>query len=173
MVITTKQLHSTMSELRFSTSSNTGRGVSEICNSENLWQLPRLGIKQKYLLSVKFIYQFNSVWAYNREDFLFKLSKSFSSFLMNSKWNLAFINICDSVIFNYLFLVKKGKGKFVLNVTKNIIIRKWLFLFMNRLLKKLKLNEGKNDRYVPFYFSLRKMFICVYQSFYNVLTRTK
>lgn len=92
---------------------------------------------------------------------------------MNIKWNLAFIDICDSVIFNYLFLVKKGKGKFVLNVTKNIIIRKWLFLFMNRLLKKSKLNESKNDRYVPFYFSLRKMFICVYQSFCNVLTRTK
>ena len=47
VVITTAQLHSITFELRFYASSNPARGVSEICDGENLWQWPRLEIKQK------------------------------------------------------------------------------------------------------------------------------
>ena len=36
VVITTAQLHSTQSELRFCADSNLSRGLSEICNGENL-----------------------------------------------------------------------------------------------------------------------------------------
>ena len=36
LVITTAQLHSTKSELRFCAGSNPARGVSEICDGENL-----------------------------------------------------------------------------------------------------------------------------------------
>ena len=36
MVITTAQLHSTKSELRFCADSNPARGVSKICDGENL-----------------------------------------------------------------------------------------------------------------------------------------
>ena len=36
VVITTAQLHSTKPELRFCAGSNPARGVSEICNGENL-----------------------------------------------------------------------------------------------------------------------------------------
>ena len=36
VVITTAQLHSTKSELRFCAGSNPACGVSEICDSENL-----------------------------------------------------------------------------------------------------------------------------------------
>ena len=36
VVITTAQLHSTKSELRFCAGSNPARGVSEICDGENL-----------------------------------------------------------------------------------------------------------------------------------------
>ena len=36
VVITTAQLHSTKPELRFCAGSNPARGVSEICNGEDL-----------------------------------------------------------------------------------------------------------------------------------------
>ena len=36
VVTTTAQLHSTMSELRFCAGSNPARGVSEICDGEDL-----------------------------------------------------------------------------------------------------------------------------------------
>ena len=45
MVITTAQLHSTKPELRFCAGSNPARGVSEICDCEDLWQWPRLEIR--------------------------------------------------------------------------------------------------------------------------------
>ena len=45
VVFTVAQLHSTKSELKFCTSSNTSYGVSEICDSENLWQWFWLEIK--------------------------------------------------------------------------------------------------------------------------------
>ena len=38
MVTTTAQLHSTKSELRFCANSNPARGLSEIRDSEDLWQ---------------------------------------------------------------------------------------------------------------------------------------
>ena len=41
-VITTEQLHSTMSELRFCAGSNPARGISEICDCEDLLQRSRL-----------------------------------------------------------------------------------------------------------------------------------
>ena len=44
-VIATAQLHSTKPELRLCTSSNPARGVSEICNGEDLWQWSRLEIR--------------------------------------------------------------------------------------------------------------------------------
>ena len=45
VVITTAQLHSTKSELRFWAASTPVRSVLEICNSENLWQWPMLKIR--------------------------------------------------------------------------------------------------------------------------------
>ena len=45
VVITTAQLHSTKSELRFCAGSNPARGVSEIRDGEDLWQWSRLEIK--------------------------------------------------------------------------------------------------------------------------------
>ena len=45
MVINTAQLHSTKPELRFCAGSNPARGVSEICNSEDLWQWSRPEIR--------------------------------------------------------------------------------------------------------------------------------
>ena len=47
VVFTTPQLHSTKSELRFLTGSNRTRGVSEICNGEDLWKWSRLEIGLK------------------------------------------------------------------------------------------------------------------------------
>ena len=38
MVITTAQLHLTKPELRFCAGSNPARGVSGICDGEDLWQ---------------------------------------------------------------------------------------------------------------------------------------
>ena len=40
VVITTAQLHSTKSELWFSTTSNPAGNMSEICNGENLTMVP-------------------------------------------------------------------------------------------------------------------------------------
>ena len=45
VVTTTAQLHSTKPELRFCAGSNPARGVSEICDGEDLWQWSRLEIK--------------------------------------------------------------------------------------------------------------------------------
>ena len=45
LVITTAQLHSTKSELRFCAGSNPARGVSEIRDDEDLWQRSRLEIR--------------------------------------------------------------------------------------------------------------------------------
>ena len=45
VVITTAQLHSTKSEIRFCTRSNPVHGVSEIRNGENLWQWSPLEIR--------------------------------------------------------------------------------------------------------------------------------
>ena len=45
MVITTAQLHSTKSELKFCTGSNPARGVLEICDSDDLWQSSQLKIR--------------------------------------------------------------------------------------------------------------------------------
>ena len=45
VVITTAQLHSTKSELRFGAGSYPVRGVSEIRNGEDLWQWSRLEIR--------------------------------------------------------------------------------------------------------------------------------
>ena len=47
MVITTAQLHSTKSELRFCAGLKSPRGVSDICDCENLWQWSRLEIRRK------------------------------------------------------------------------------------------------------------------------------
>ena len=52
VVITTAKFHSTKPELRFYTGSNPTRGVSEICNGENLWRWSRLEIRRKRLSSV-------------------------------------------------------------------------------------------------------------------------
>ena len=52
VVITTAQLHSTKSELRFYTGSNPACSVSEICDGENLWQWSWLEIRRKCLLLV-------------------------------------------------------------------------------------------------------------------------
>ena len=52
MVITTAQLHSSKSELRFCVGSNPAGGGSEICDGENLWQWSRLEIRRKRLSSV-------------------------------------------------------------------------------------------------------------------------
>ena len=45
VVITTTQLHSTKPELRFCTSSNPARGVSEIRDGEDLWKWSPLEIR--------------------------------------------------------------------------------------------------------------------------------
>ena len=45
VVITTAQLHPTNPELRFCADSNPARGVSEICNGEDLWQWSGLKIR--------------------------------------------------------------------------------------------------------------------------------
>ena len=45
VIITTAQLHSTKPELRFCAGSNPARGVSEIRDSEDLWQWSRLEIR--------------------------------------------------------------------------------------------------------------------------------
>ena len=45
VVITTAQLHSTKSELRFCAGSDPAPGVSEICDCEYLWQWSRLEIR--------------------------------------------------------------------------------------------------------------------------------
>ena len=45
LVITTAQLPSTKPELRFCSVSNPARGVSEICDGENLWEWPWLEIR--------------------------------------------------------------------------------------------------------------------------------
>ena len=45
VVITTAQLHSTKSELRFCAGSNPARGVSEISDGEDLWQCSWLEIR--------------------------------------------------------------------------------------------------------------------------------
>ena len=45
VVITTAQLHSTKPEFRFCAGSNPARGVSEICDGEDLWQWSRLEIR--------------------------------------------------------------------------------------------------------------------------------
>ena len=45
MVITTAQLYSSKPELRFSAGSNQAHGVSEIRDSEDLWQCSRLEIR--------------------------------------------------------------------------------------------------------------------------------
>ena len=45
LVIATKQLHSTKPELRFYAGSNPARGVSQICDGEDIWQWYRLEIR--------------------------------------------------------------------------------------------------------------------------------
>ena len=45
VVITTAQLHSTKPELRFSAGSNPVRGVTAICDGDDLWQWSRLEIR--------------------------------------------------------------------------------------------------------------------------------
>ena len=45
--LTTAQLHSINSELRFCAGSSPARGVSDICDGENLWQWSRLEIRDK------------------------------------------------------------------------------------------------------------------------------
>ena len=45
VVITSAQLHWTKSELRFCAGLNSSRGVSEICDGEDLWQWSRLEIR--------------------------------------------------------------------------------------------------------------------------------
>ena len=45
MVITTPQLHSTKSELRFCAGSNPSRSLSKIWDGENIWQWSRLEIR--------------------------------------------------------------------------------------------------------------------------------
>ena len=45
VVITTAQLHSTKSELKFCAGSNLARSMSEIRDGENLWQWSRLEIR--------------------------------------------------------------------------------------------------------------------------------
>ena len=45
VVITTAELHSAKSELRFCAVSNPFRGVSEICNDEELWQWSRVEVR--------------------------------------------------------------------------------------------------------------------------------
>ena len=45
VVINTAQLHSTKPELRFYTGSNPARGMSKICDGEDLWQWSRLEIR--------------------------------------------------------------------------------------------------------------------------------
>ena len=45
LVITTAQLHTTKPELRFCAGSNPARGMSEICNGEDLWQWSLLEIR--------------------------------------------------------------------------------------------------------------------------------
>ena len=52
MVITTAQLNSLKSELRFCTGSNLAQEVSDICDVKNLWQWSRLEIRHKRLSSV-------------------------------------------------------------------------------------------------------------------------
>ena len=52
VVITTAQLHSTKSKLRFCTDSKPAWGVLEICYGANLWQWSRLEIRRKRLSSV-------------------------------------------------------------------------------------------------------------------------
>ena len=52
VVITTAQLNSTKSELRFCAGSNSARGLSEISDGESLRQWSRLEITQKRLSSV-------------------------------------------------------------------------------------------------------------------------
>ena len=37
--------HSTNSEFRFCAASNSSRGMSDACDGENVWQLPRLEIR--------------------------------------------------------------------------------------------------------------------------------
>ena len=45
VVITTAQLHSSKPELRFCAGSNPARGVSDICDGEDLWQWSRIEIR--------------------------------------------------------------------------------------------------------------------------------
>ena len=52
VVITTAQIHLTKSELRFYAGSNSARGLSEICNGENLREWSRLEIRWKRVSSV-------------------------------------------------------------------------------------------------------------------------
>ena len=52
VVATKAQFHSTKSVLKFYTSSNPARGVSEICDGENPWQWSRLEIRRKRLSPV-------------------------------------------------------------------------------------------------------------------------
>ena len=51
MPITTTQLHSTKSELRFCTGSNPVRGLSEVCDGEYRWERLRLEMRLNRLMT--------------------------------------------------------------------------------------------------------------------------
>ena len=66
MVITTAQLYSSKPELRFSAGSNQAHGVSEIRDSEDLWQCSRLEIRlnafRRLAMPQKPSKVFESIW---------------------------------------------------------------------------------------------------------------
>ena len=69
VVITTAQLHSPKPELRFWAGSNPARGVSKICDGEDLWQWSRLEIRLRLSLvnhatkTIHYHYHHHHVWS--------------------------------------------------------------------------------------------------------------
>ena len=74
VVITTAQLHSTKPELSFCTGSGSVRGVLEICDGEDLWQLSQLEVRLTIIFN-NFEFMFKSnlffvfFWLINQTGF--------------------------------------------------------------------------------------------------------
>ena len=107
MVITTAQLHSSKPELRFWAGSNPARGVSKICDGEDLWQWYCLEIRlnafrrstilqKQFIIIIINISQMTQLtrdhkWKYDKSRYLSNngsIKNNFWTILKESYWGL-------------------------------------------------------------------------------------
>ena len=110
MVITTAQLHSSKPELRFCAGSNPARGVSEIRDVEDLWQLSQLEISLG-LSSVN--HTTKTIHHHHHQNALIKILKKILSVivLLTKLWSISY----GALNFN------EGKIEFTMEDLKEMI----------------------------------------------------